>query len=131
MGSELSVAPSCACNGLSGTRATALGEKRSDPPSAWPAPQEALKLQKVARAEALAYFTSLDAKQQQGLELQVGLGNRKGHPFCSARYSASQLLRVIPKRLAKYLQAVGLLHFASHQATTQQACVQSAHLLLC
>ncbi|KAL4431061.1 hypothetical protein ABPG75_006317 [Micractinium tetrahymenae] len=32
--------------------------------------QEALKVQKVARAEALAYFTSLDAKQQQGLELQ-------------------------------------------------------------
>lgn len=28
-------------------------------------------MQKVARAEALAYFTSLDAKQQQGLELQV------------------------------------------------------------
>lgn len=33
--------------------------------------QESLKLQKKSRAEALAYFTSLDAKQQQGLEMQA------------------------------------------------------------
>lgn len=35
------------------------------------APQESLALAKKARAEAAAYFQTLDAKQQLGLELQV------------------------------------------------------------
>lgn len=46
------------------------------------APQESLALAKKARAEAAAYFQTLDAKQQLALELQVGLAGEVPSAAC-------------------------------------------------
>lgn len=68
-------------------------------PLAPPTPQESLVLAKKARAEAAAYFQTLDARQQLGLELQVGqfqdLLHRVAAPTAgAAAEGACELLRL-------------------------------------